>query len=72
DGYSVVLADGKEVLRQRMRGGEAPKEIRVSTAGADQVTLVVEPGEDLDLADHADWCDVRFVQSETKEDTKGK
>jgi hypothetical protein len=68
----VVLADGREVLRQRMRGADGPKEIRVATAGAEQVTLVVEPGEDLDLSDHANWCDVRFVQADAKESTRAK
>jgi hypothetical protein len=27
------------------------------------VTLLVEPGEGLDLADHADWCDARFIKN---------
>ena len=46
------------------RGGEQPEEIRVSTAGVKLLTLVVEPGADLDLSDHADWGDVRLLRSE--------
>jgi hypothetical protein len=60
----VVLLDGREAFRRAMTGKTPPQEIRVSTAGARRVTLVVEPGDDLDLADHADWCDARFLKSE--------
>ena len=60
----VVLGDGKELFRGRKRGGEQPEEIRVSTAGVKLLTLVVEPGADLDLSDHADWGDARLLRSE--------
>jgi len=59
----VVLGDGKELFRGRKKGGEQPQEIRVSTAGIKLITLLVEPGADLDLADHADWGDVRLLRS---------
>lgn len=58
-----VLVDGREVFRETMTGKTPPKEIRVPTAGAQRVSLIVEPGEDLDLADHADWCDARFLKA---------
>lgn len=58
----VVLADGREKLRQRMTGKDKPREIRVDIAGADRLTLLVEPGEDLDIADHADWADARLIR----------
>lgn len=58
-----VLVDGREVFRETITGKTPPKEIRVSTAGAQRVSLIVEPGEDLDLADHADWCDARFLKA---------
>jgi hypothetical protein len=59
----VVLADGKEVLRQRMRGSDPPRDIRAKVAGAQRIALVVEPGEELDLSDHADWCDARLLRT---------
>jgi hypothetical protein len=62
----VVLVDGREAFRATMTGKTPPKEIRISTQGANRVSLIVEPGEDLDLADHADWCDARFLKSEKK------
>ncbi|MEX2185342.1 MAG: NPCBM/NEW2 domain-containing protein [Pirellulales bacterium] len=60
----VVLVDGREAFRATMTGKTPPREIRVSTAGGRRVSLVVEPGDDLDLADHADWCDARLLKSE--------
>jgi hypothetical protein len=59
----VVLADGEPLLRRRMKGGEEPEEIQLSITGREQVALVVEPGEGLDLADHADWCEARFIRN---------
>jgi len=58
----VVLADGRELLRRRVRGAEAPVPVRVPVAGVRRLTLAVEAGENLDLADHADWCDARLIR----------
>jgi molybdopterin-binding protein len=58
----VVSADGKELLRQRMRGSEAAKEIKLDVRGVKELVLTVEPGEDLDLGDLADWADARVVR----------
>jgi NPCBM/NEW2 domain len=59
----VVLVDGQPLFMRRMKGNDTPEEIQVQITGREQVTLVVEPGERLDLADHADWCDVRFLKN---------
>ncbi len=61
----AVLADGKELFRKQMRGPDAPADVRVKVAGAQRLTLLVDWGEDLDLADRADWCDARVIR-ETK------
>lgn len=58
----VILADGKELLRQRVRGSEAAAEIRVKLEGAKKITLAVEAGEDLDFADHGNWGDARLIR----------
>jgi hypothetical protein len=62
----VVRADGRELLRQRVRGQETPREIKLDVRGARQLTLLVEPGEDLDLADHANWANARLMKSRSK------
>jgi len=58
----VVKGDGRELLRQRQRGGDAPRPIRVDIAGVERLTLTVEKGEDLNLGDHADWADARLIR----------
>lgn len=58
-----VLGDGKEILTQRVKGADAAREIKLDVRGVKQLTLVVEPGEDLDLADHANWCDARLIRA---------
>ena len=58
----VILGDGKELLRQRVRGSEAATEIRVKLEGAKKITIAVEAGEDLDFADHGNWGDARLIR----------
>jgi len=57
-----VLGDGRVLFEQRVRGTDAPRDIRVAVREVNRLTLAVEPGENLDLADHADWCDARLVR----------
>jgi len=58
-----VLADGEVVFTRRVKGTDAPQELLVEIPRAKKVTLLVEPGAGLDLGDHADWCDVRFIKN---------
>jgi hypothetical protein len=58
-----VLLDGQKLFSERVRGSDPPKEIQVPVARGKQVSLVVLPGADLDLADHADWADVRLLKN---------
>ena len=58
-----VVMDRDEVLfRARVKGGEAAKLIKVDITGRTRVSLRVDPGKDLDIADHADWADACFLQ----------
>lgn len=59
--YVVESEDG-ELMRRRVRGGEPAELIKVDISDASTITLRVEPGEDLDIADHADWADACLVQ----------
>ncbi len=59
----AVLADGRELWRKRVRGEDEPLPINIDIRGAKRITLAVEPGADLDLADHANWADARFIRS---------
>ena len=58
----VVLGDGEELFRKRVRGADPPTDLHVDIRGMQEVSLLVEPGEDLDLGDHADWCDACFIR----------
>jgi hypothetical protein len=58
----VVLGDGTELLRLRVRGSDSAKQIAIDIANVDALTLVVEPGEALDLADHGNWCDAVLMR----------
>ncbi|MED5584966.1 MAG: NPCBM/NEW2 domain-containing protein [Verrucomicrobiota bacterium] len=58
----VVLCENREVFRKRKRGGEPADLIKVDIKGASDVTLRVDYGEDLDIADHADWGEACFIQ----------
>jgi hypothetical protein len=58
----VVLADGRELARERVTGATAAKELKLDIKNVKQLALVVEPGEGLDLADLADWADARVMK----------
>ncbi|MFQ5730395.1 MAG: NPCBM/NEW2 domain-containing protein [Planctomycetaceae bacterium] len=58
----VVTADGRELLRKRMKGRDQPVVVKVNIRGMKRVSLVVEPGRNLDIADHANWCDACFLR----------
>jgi len=58
----VVLADGKELFRKRVKGSDQPEEVRVSLGSAKKLTLAVEAGEDLDFSDHGNWGDARLIR----------
>ena len=58
-----VMVDGTKVFSERVRGSDPPRDIQVPLKNARQITLVVLPGADLDLADHADWALVRLLKN---------
>lgn len=59
----VVMGDGRELLRQPLRGADPPHPVRVDVTGVQRLELVVEHGGDLDFGDHANWCDARLVRA---------
>ena len=59
----IVRGDGIELWSARVTGRSGPQVVDVSVRGIDAVELEVVPGEEFDLADHADWCDARFIKS---------
>lgn len=60
----TVLADGETIFTRRVKGTDPPQEIQLKISRANRVTLAVEAGAGLDLSDHADWCDARFIKEQ--------
>jgi hypothetical protein len=59
-----VLADGKSIYEQRKTGHDVgTTEVKLSITGCQELTLLVEPGAGLDMADHANWCDARLIKN---------
>lgn len=58
-----VLGDGQSIFTQRVKGNDPPQDVKLDISRYTQITLLVEPGEGLDLGDHADWCDVRMIKN---------
>jgi hypothetical protein len=58
----VVQVDDREALRRRMRGKDAPLSVDIEIRGSRRLTLRSEPGENLDIGDHVNWYDARFLQ----------
>jgi hypothetical protein len=59
----LVETDGKEVFRKRMTGAAKPHALRIPVAGVRRLALTVDWGDDLDLADRANWCDARLLKA---------
>ena len=59
----IVRGDGIELWSGQVTGMSGPQAIDVSIRGIQAIELEVVPGEEFDLADHADWCSARFVKS---------
>jgi hypothetical protein len=59
----IVRGDGIELWSARVTGRSGPQVVDVSVQGIDEIELEVAPGEEFDLADHANWCDARFIKS---------
>jgi NPCBM/NEW2 domain len=58
-----VRGDGISLWSSRIRGGEPAIPVDVEITGLQRVELLVEPGEQFDLADHVDWVDARLVRT---------
>ena len=59
----IVRGDGIQLWAKRVRGSDDPDSIIVDISGVKKVSLVVLPGADFDLGDHANWADAKFMKS---------
>lgn len=59
-----ILGDGQELYSAELSGLDPPRPIDLEITDVNQLELVIEFGKDfLDLSDHVNWCDARFVKS---------
>ena len=63
DCQMIVRGDGIELWSERVTGGGGPLEIDVDIEGIKEVVLVVSPGAEFDLGDHANWGEARFLKT---------
>ena len=59
-----ILGDGIELWSGRIRGRQEPLTVDLRVADYTEITFVVEAGEHLDLADHVDIVDARFIKDQ--------
>ena len=59
----VVMGDGIELWKQRIRAADPLRQIKVDVTGMSRITLIVRPGSKFDLGDHVDWCDARLLKT---------
>ena len=63
DCQMTVRGDGIELWSKRVQGSGKPQKVDVDISGIKEVELVVYPGEEFDLGDHANWCDAKFLKT---------
>ena len=63
DCQMVVRGDGIELWSKRVKASDDPVQVDLDIAGIKEFALIVYPGEDFDLGDHADWGEARFLKT---------
>ena len=58
----TISADGRTLYQQPVTGEQAAVEIDVALDGAKRLKLLVDYGEDMDVADHIHLCDLKVVK----------
>jgi hypothetical protein len=60
----VVKVDGREVFRaDHVKWPEAARQVNVGLAGAKQLELIVEAGENFDVQDRVNWAEARLIRA---------
>jgi hypothetical protein len=62
DCVAVLLGDGRELWRARLRQGEAPRRLDLDLAGVAVLELRLEAGERHDIGDHAVFADAQLIR----------
>ncbi len=57
-----IFGDEKVLLETAIAGTDPPKPIELDLTGVRRLTILVDFGDQFDLADHLDLCDVRIIK----------
>jgi len=58
----VISGDGRELLATTLCGTDPPRPIDLDIANVRRITVLVDFGEGLDVADHLDLCNARVIK----------
>ncbi len=58
----VIRGDERVLFDAPVSGADPPKPIDLDVTGVRRITIVVDFGADMDIADHLDLCDARLVK----------
>lgn len=58
----TIAGDDKPLYEGTIAGNDAPVTLSLDLAGVKRLTILVDFGEDLDVADHLNLCDARLVE----------
>jgi hypothetical protein len=58
----VIRGDNRELYSRKITGKDEPMEIDADLAGVRRLTILVDFGDDLDVADHLNLCEARIVK----------
>jgi hypothetical protein len=57
-----IVGDEKTLLSAIVTGGDAPLPLDLDVSGVRRLTILVDFGNDQDVADHLDLCDLRIIK----------
>lgn len=60
---AIIRGDGIELWKGRVVASAEPQVVDVDITGIKKITLVVNPGNEFDLADHLNWGEIRFLKT---------
>lgn len=58
----VIRGDQKVLFDAAIAGGDPPRTLDIDLRGVRRLSILVDFGEDMDLADHLDLCDAKLIK----------
>jgi hypothetical protein len=58
----TIRGDGQVLYDEQIAGRDAPRPVSLDVSGVRRLTILVDFGDDLDVADHLDLCEARIIK----------